>query len=182
MLKLLLFILPLGLDTFAATAALGMAGLPSRIRLRVSLAMSSFEATMPIIGLAIGRGLGVAVGGVADYLAGGLLIALAMYVFFRDDADEREKVKSLTTHRGLSLLVLGISVSLDELAMGFTIGLVGLSIWVAVLLIAVQAFSLAQLGLRLGTRIGEAGREWAERLAAVALFGLGVLVLWEKLS
>ena len=43
MLKLVLFVLPLGLDTFAVSAALGMRGLPARQRLRVSLLMSGFE-------------------------------------------------------------------------------------------------------------------------------------------
>ena len=33
---------------------------------------------------------------------------------------------------------------------------------------------VAQLGLRLGARLGEAAREWAERLAGIALLGLGI--------
>jgi len=45
----------------------------------------------------------------------------------------------------------------------------------------VQAFLVAQLGLRLGARLGEAAREWAERLAGVALVGLGALILIEQL-
>jgi putative Mn2+ efflux pump MntP len=50
-LKLILLIVPLGLDTFAVSAALGMRGLPAAARLRVSLVMSSFEVAMPIVGL-----------------------------------------------------------------------------------------------------------------------------------
>ena len=61
--------------------------------------------------------------------------------------------------------------------MGFTIGLLGLSIVAAVVLIGTQAFVAAQLGLRLGSRLGDAAREWAERLAGVALVGLGALIL-----
>lgn len=180
MLKLVLFVLPLGLDTFAVAVALGLAGLPARERLRVSLAMSSFELVMPVVGLGIGRGLGAAIGGVADYLAGAFLVALGIYLLLAGE-DEEAEVTALSTRRGLALVGLGMSVSLDELAMGFTIGLLGLSIWIAVVLIGAQAFVVAQLGLRLGTRLGEAAREWAERLAAVALVGLGALILAEKL-
>jgi putative Mn2+ efflux pump MntP len=66
--------------------------------------------------------------------------------------------------------------------MGFTIGLLHLSIWLAVILIGLQACLVAQLGLRLGSRLNEAAREWAERAAALALLGLGALVLIEKLA
>jgi putative Mn2+ efflux pump MntP len=41
---------------------------------------------------------------------------------------------------------------------------------------------VAQLGLRLGSRLGEAAREWAERLAGIALLGLGALVLVEQIA
>ena len=181
MLKLLLFVLPLGLDTFAVSAALGLQGLPKRERLNVSLLLSSFEMSMPIVGLVVGRGLGAAIGGVAEYIAAAALVGLGIYMLLGDEEAEGEKVASLSNLTGLALIGLGISISVDELAMGFTIGLLHLSLILAVVLIGVQAFLVAQLGLRLGARLGEAAREWAERLAGVALVGLGALILIEQL-
>ncbi len=182
MLKLLLFILPLGLDTFAVSTALGLRGLPARERLKASLLMSSFEMAMPVVGLLLGHSLGRVVGGLADYVAAAALIGLGAWMLLADEKAEKEKVGALSSQGGLTLIALGISISLDELAMGFTIGLLHLSIVLAVILIGVQAFAVAQLGLRLGARLGEAAREWAERLAGLALLGLGVLVLVEKLA
>ena len=69
---------------------------------------------------------------------------------------------------------------LDELAIGFTIGLVGVSIWLAVILIGAQAFFAAQVGLRLGGRLSEHARELAERLAGAALIALAVFLSIEK--
>ena len=181
MLKLLLFVLPLGLDTFAISAALGLRGLPKRERLRVSLLMSGFEMAMPVVGLVLGRGLGAAIGGPAEYVAAAALILLGLSMFREDAEAEGEQVVGLGDRSGLALLGLGLSISLDELAMGFTIGLLHLSLPLAIMLIGAQAFLVAQLGLRLGARLGEAAREWSERLAAVALIGLGVLVLVERL-
>ena len=80
MLKLILFVLPLGLDTFAVSAALGIGGLPKRERLKLSLLMSGFEMAMPVIGLFAGRGLGQAIGGVADYVAIVALVGLGAYI------------------------------------------------------------------------------------------------------
>lgn len=181
MLKLVLFVLPLGLDTFAISAALGLQGLPKRERLKVSLLLSGFEMTMPVVGLFLGRGLGAAVGSVAEYLAAAALIALGAYMLRADEDAEGEKIASLSSRSGLAMIGLGISISVDELAMGFTIGLLHLSLLLAVVLIGAQAFVVAQVGLRLGSRLGEAAREWAERLAGIALLALGVLILTEQL-
>ena len=76
----------------------------------------------------------------------------------KDEQGEDARVERLSSGRGLALIVLGLSISLDELAMGFTIGLLHLSIWLAVVLIAAQALLVAQLGLRLGARLTETMR------------------------
>ena len=180
-LKVVLFVLPLGLDTFAVSAALGMRGLPKRDRLRVSVLMSSFEMAMPVVGLLVGRALGDLVGGAADYAAIAVLVLLGGWMLLHED-DEGERVEQLASGGGLVSLVLGISISLDELAIGLTIGLLHLSLWLAVLLIGAQAFVFAQLGLRLGSRLSETVREHAGQLAGLALIGLAAVLIVEKLA
>ncbi|MGH3050502.1 MAG: manganese efflux pump MntP family protein [Gaiellaceae bacterium] len=179
MLKLVLFVVPLGLDTFAVSAALWLAGLPSRRRLRVGLLMAGFEMAMPVVGMLAGRGVGRAAGGAADWLAVGLLAALGVWMLVHEE--EGEAVAGFLAGGLLAAVGLGLSISLDELAMGFTIGLLHLSLWLAVVLIGAQAFLVSQLGLRLGARVGEALRERAEQLAGVALLGLAVLFAVERL-
>jgi putative Mn2+ efflux pump MntP len=66
MVKLVLFVLPLGLDTFAVSAALGVAGLTKQQRLKISLLLSGFEMAMPVIGLLVGNEFGHAIGTAAD--------------------------------------------------------------------------------------------------------------------
>jgi putative Mn2+ efflux pump MntP len=182
MLRLVLFVLPLGLDTFAVSAALGAGGVAKRERLRISLLLSGFEMTMPIVGLLLGRGLGSALGNAADDVAIVVLAAVGAWMLASDEELETGQIAELSRRHGVALLALGVSVSLDELAMGFTIGLVGLSIWLAVILIGLQAFAAAQIGLRLGTRLSERYREGAEQLAGLALIGLAALLLVEKVA
>ena len=141
--------------------------------------MSAFEMAMPIVGLFVGRGVGTAIGGVADYVAAAALLALAVWMLA---ADDDESVGMLAATRGTALVALGLGISIDELAMGFTMGLLHLSIPLAVILIGAQAFAVAQLGLRLGARLGTVAREWAERVAAAALAGIAVVILVEKLA
>jgi manganese efflux pump family protein len=78
-------------------------------------------------------------------------------------------------------LLLGVGISLDELAIGFTLGLLWLSAALVIVRIALQAFIVTQLGLRLGNRLSERLREAAELLAGAALTGLGLALLAEQL-
>jgi putative Mn2+ efflux pump MntP len=181
-LKLILFVLPLGLDTFAVAAALGMRGLPARQRLRVSVVMSAFEMAMPVIGLLLGTALGHLVGSAADYVAIAVLALLGAWMLLHEEEGEGERAAQLADGHGLAMVMLGISISLDELAIGFTIGLLHLSLWLAVLLIGAQAFAFAQVGLRIGARLNVTLRERAEQLAGLALLGLATLLVIEHLT
>src|SRR2546429_1313558 len=118
----------------------------------------------------------------AELIAIAILIGLGAYILWPGaEAREDQRLRLLERTRGLAAIVLGISIRLHELAHGFTIGLLRLPVPVVVVLIGAQAFLLTQLGLRLGARIGDGIREGAERLAGVALAGLGLVLLGERL-
>src|SRR5260370_19329609 len=181
LLKLVGLIVPLGLDTFAVAAALGIAGLKAQDRLRVSLLFTAFEVGMPLVGFFGGRMVGNVAGNAADCLAILVLIALGVYMVWpKRDEGEEERLGLLGRTHGLAAIGLGISISMDELAIGFTIGLLRFSIFLVVILIGVQTFVVTRLGIRLGERVGEGVREGAERLAGVVLAILGVVLLAER--
>jgi putative Mn2+ efflux pump MntP len=98
-------------------------------------------------------------------------------------SDERDEAKlaELASLSGLGALVLGLSISLDELAIGFTLGLLRLPTALVIAVIAGQALVVTQVGLRLGRRLGERWREAAERLAGLALAGLALALSLERL-
>lgn len=181
-LRLLAFVLPLGLDSFAVAAALGATGdLTIRDRLRVSALFVVFEGGMPLIGVAAGAPLARTIGPVADYLAVAALIGLGAWMLLAGgDGEERRAARLRMTH-GVAIIALGLSISLDELAIGFSLGLARLPAVAVIITIAVQTLVAVQLGLYLGARIGERIRAGAEWLAGVALIALGGYVLAEHL-
>jgi len=182
MLKLIALIVPLGLDTFVVSTAVGASGLPARNRLRVALLFTLFEGAMPLVGLGLGASLSSAIGTTAEYVAIALLVALGVYVLFVEDEEgEAERAGQLTGAMGWGTLLLGLSISLDELAIGFSLGLLHLPTLEALIFIAVQAFVVAQLGLRLGARANQVVREGAEKLVGIGLIGVGLFLLTEKL-
>jgi putative Mn2+ efflux pump MntP len=177
-------LLPLALDTFALAAALGMAGIERRDRLRVTLVFTAFEAGMPIAGILIGRVAGAFLGAWAGY--GGIaFLFVAGLLLLRpgqDESDEAGRLRLLAHARGLAILDLGLSISVDELTVGLSAGLLGLSIVLIVVWIAIQAFVATQVGLRLGGRLGDEVRERAEWVAGVALILVAVVLLVLRLA
>ena len=176
-------VLPLALDTFALATALGIAGLDARDRLRVSLVFTAFEAGMPVLGLAAGRaisgvfGAWAGYGGIAFLMVAGALLLRPL----EDEGEDERRVKLLAHARGLAIIDLGLGISVDELTIGFSAGLLALPAALLVIWISVQAFAAAQIGLRFGSRIGDRLRERSEQLAGVALILVAVVLLVMKI-
>ena len=82
-----------------------------------------------------------------------------------DDDDEAEKARALVGARGLSVIGLGLGISLDELVVGFTISFTSLPVRDVITAIVIQAFLAIMVGQFLG-RKARAGslRVSAERL------------------
>ena len=179
--KLLAFVLPLGLDSFAVAAAIGATRVTGAWeRARISLIFVVFEGGMPLIGLGLGSALARGVGSIADFLAAASVIAVGAWMLLSGEGDDG-KASRVTASRGLALIALGVSISLDELAIGFSIGLVHLPIPAVIIAISIQALAAAQIGLAVGARIGQRWRERAEQIAGAALILLGAYLISARL-
>jgi len=179
--KLLAFVLPLGLDSFAVAAAIGaIRATTVPERLRITLIFVLFEGGMPLIGLGLGSALARGIGHVANYVAAAAVIAIGAWMLLAGEKDEEDRAGRVLTSTGLALIALGLSISLDELAIGFSIGLARLPVAAVILAIALQALVAAQLGLAIGARIGERWRERAGQIAGIALILLGAYLITEQ--
>jgi putative Mn2+ efflux pump MntP len=185
--RLVLFVLPLGLDTFALSTIIGMTPLPTRTRLRLALTFAAAEGIMPAVGLLLGLPLGNAIGAWSGYVAGALLCGMGTWLWWHerrdggaddDDADagkdEVARIARAATASGWSVLGLAMSVSLDELAVGFSFGVLRIPLVPALLLIALQALLVSVAGQYIGRRAGQKVGERAEQLAGPAFAVLGL--------
>ena len=177
-------LLPLALDTLALAAALGVAGLERRDRLRVTLVFTVFEAGMPIVGLLAGRVVGGLIGAWAGY--GGIVVLVIAGVLLlrpgHGDEDDEGRLRLVARARGLAIIDLGLGISVDELTIGLSAGLLGLSVVLTVIWIAVQAFVAAQVGLRFGARVGETLRERSAQAAGLALIVVALVLLGLRIA
>ena len=186
MLGLLGIVAPLSLDSFAAAfAAMGIRGLSRAQRLRITAVFLAFEAGMPLVGLALGTPLAGLVGGMARFVAPVALAAVGVWILREglgeDDDDEVRKARGLLTAHGLAVIGLGLGISMDELAIGFTISFTRFPVVEVVTAIAVQAAVAICAGAYLGFRFRGTGAKkvrWgAEYLAGVGLVGLASFLM-----
>jgi len=116
--RIVAFVLPLGLDTLAIAVALGLRG---QRPLRPALLFVVFETTMPLIGIVIGRVVGLWFEAGAAYLGGLILLAVGLHMLqearFRQDAAQGIGLDSRR-----AIVLAGLGISMDEIAIGFPLG------------------------------------------------------------
>ena len=178
--KIAAFVVPLGFDTLAVAIALGLRRVAP---LRPAIAFAFFEAFMPLVGLGLGYFVGARFESIATIAGGVVLLGVAGYVFkeYLEDDDESEAM-SFASLRGAMLA--GIGISLDELAIGFPMGTIGVPIAPTLAAVAFQAFAVTFLGVAIGKRIGAAFGHRAARasmLASACCFAvLGTYVIVQR--
>jgi manganese efflux pump family protein len=177
MLTLLLVAGSVGLDNFAASIAIGLAGVDRRVRLRIAVVFGAFEAGMPVIGLLIGRGLSGSLGHQAHIVGGGLLMAagaqMGVYAL-RSGAGDPPALAGAPLGR---LILLAAGLSIDNLIIGFALGAHRSPLVLAVVLIGVISVSLSLLGLELGHRVGRSMEQGSGLLGAAVLVAVGAAIL-----
>lgn len=211
--RLLLFILPLSLDTLGIAISLGIKSHRSvsepqarafPLWLRSALLFSGAEMLMPLLGIALGYAVSLVLSTAMHIVGPMLLIAVGVWELVAETrerfqkreerasgehADHADKGKLLARKREqaawLRQLVLVLSISLDELIVGFSLGGLTGSIGggqvvnplVFCALVGIQSFLITIIGLTAGRLLRmrlKPVQEWSEILSALLLIGLGV--------
>ena len=162
----------LALDTLRVTVALGAAGAPRSLDRRLAGSFAVFEAAAPVVGFAAGATVAATATAVAAVTAPVVLVAYGVSVLLAPG-----RTNATTTRR--LVLVLPLSLSLDNMLAGAALGMLGVSIVAAAPLLGVVSGATALLGLRIGRIASTSFGRRAEVVAAVALVVLAVGVVAE---
>jgi putative Mn2+ efflux pump MntP len=171
---LLLVALSVGLSNFAASIGIGVSGVTGRLRLRIGLVFGVFEAGMPIVGLLLGRTVAHALGHSTKWIAAGLLIATGVYALIQARGQQAESAEPELPHG--RLLLTGLALSVDNLAIGFALGTYHVALVTAVIIIGAVSVTLSLIGLELGAKIGTRIGSRGEVLGGAILIGVGAAV------
>jgi putative Mn2+ efflux pump MntP len=173
-LKWIVFFVALGLDTLIISTSLGLSRLERRVPIALTFAFA--EGVMPLIGFLLGVSIGGWLGTYGPWVGSIAVILVGVYLLFEDD-DEEEALKRPLA--GIALLIAALLISVDELAVGLSIGLLGLPIGPMLIWLFVQAFLFTWIGLTFGRLLRPLLGEVAEKISGVVLILLGVYLLWE---
>lgn len=178
MLTLLLVALGLGLDNFAASVGIGLSGVSARDRLRVGVIFGLFETGVPVLGVLAGHELAASLGHAARWTGAALLIATGGYALAQA-ARGRHGSRPVTPRPAQTtrrLLVTGLALSIDNLAVGFALGTSQAGLALAAVVIGAVSVALSLAGLELGRRLGAMAGEYGELASGLVLVGVGAAV------
>jgi putative Mn2+ efflux pump MntP len=178
MFALLLAAFALGLSNFAAAIGIGLSGVDARTRWRVGIVFGLFETGMPILGVLLGRGLAGLIGGAAHWIGAALLVATGAYGLWGwyHDTREEEHASAAAGQPLGRLLVTGLALSIDNLAVGISLGAYHVGLIAAALVIGAVSVALSLVGLELGTRIGAGAGRNGELVGAIVLIAVGMAI------
>lgn len=194
MLALLLLAVALGLSNFAAAIGIGVSGVRGRDRVRIAVVFGVFEAGMPVLGVALGRGLASSLGHVAHWLGGAALVVIGVtgLVLARrgprpagGPAEEVAEVAEVAPERPAPgrpswrlgrVVVSGLALSADNLAAGFALGAYHTGLAVAATVFGVVSVVMSLAGLELGAMLGAGASDRCELVASVMLIAIGSAV------
>ena len=175
MLTLILAALAVGLGNFGASIGIGLSGVAPSTRIRVSLVFGVFEAGMPLIGLLAGRDVAHTLGDAARYAGGALLVAIGAWQLIQTARLSKKGVRAPPI--GTSRLILtALALSMDNLVVGFGLGVEHVSVVAALAVFAAVSVVLSLLGLEFGRRFAAVVEVGSQYLAGAVLVAVGILV------
>jgi putative Mn2+ efflux pump MntP len=171
----LVIAIAVGLDNFAASIGIGVAGIEASAKLRVAVVFGAFEALVPILGVLLGRRVAGVLGADAAWLGGALLVATGLYALIEARrSPEPRPDANLSTRR---LLLVGAALSIDNLLVGLALGTSHVPIPFAIAAIGVVSVAMCIAGLELGQRLGRHVERFAGEIGAGVLILVGIAIL-----
>jgi putative Mn2+ efflux pump MntP len=184
-LSLLALACALAMDAFAVAIVTGLTLKPLTHRhiFRLAFHFGLFQALMPTIGWFAGSAVHEYIAAFDHWIAFGLLAFIGgrmLWGAVHEDKHDDSTPSDPTS--GWSLLVLSVATSIDALAVGLSLAMIGSPIVVPAVVIGVVAAAFTAVGMVLGRRIGAAWGKRVEVFGGLILIGIGVKIVIEHLS
>jgi putative Mn2+ efflux pump MntP len=162
----------IGANNLTVSLSLGAIGQRKR-QGRILLVFAGFEFFLPLIGVWLGQQLSGTLAAYTAWLGPALLAGLGIVTLLSARGSRRDRKKlarAVTSWRGLIALSAGLS--LDNLVVGFGLGLGGISPLALATVIMCCSVAFAWIGLQVGQRVQ---RDYEE--AGAAITGVFLIVL-----
>lgn len=178
MVTLLLLGFALSLDSFRVSLGLGTLKLSRLRQLQIVIAFGVCDAVAPLLGLLIGKSLLEFIGSWVEHLGPLLLCVYGVYVIYI--AQRCAGSEAGETDRWM-VLGLPLSLSLDNLVAGTTLGMIGFPVLLSVVVIGAMSALLSFAGLQLGRTASSLLKIRGELIGGVVLIFIALSFVVEDL-
>ena len=178
----------LAMDATAVSAARGFAADALRVRdvLRVALFFGGFQALMPWLGWLLGDAVGPWVTAWDHWIAFVLLGAIGGKMLWEARSEPAVECGAASKCDDLFgtrvLLLLAVATSIDALAVGITLPMLGAPMAFSLASIGLVTAGLCALGIVAGRRFGSLLGRRLDAFGGLVLIGLGTKILLEHLG
>ena len=175
--------LGLAMDALAVSIAVGLTVAPvtARHTFRLAFHFGLFQFMMPIVGWLAGREMASHIDAYDHWVAFGLLCFVGGKMLW-EARGQKEPDRETDPTRGLTLVTLSVATSIDALAVGMSMALLGVSVWIPAVVIGIVAGALTTVGISFGSRIGPRWGPWAAAAGGCVLLLIGVRILLSHIS
>lgn len=195
--ELLVLSAALGTDLFSVAIPIGMNRLGIRTVLQASAVFAVFHIVMILTGYHAGHWLGSMVEHVETYhvwwpaaiaqdwasLIGAMVLAGLGIHMVRENMNGNGFGNSAEHPlKGLALMALALSVSLDALAAGFSMGMMDVELIKLSMVLGTVIFVISLTGLGLGRQVGRLAGARAELAGGIVLVMLSLHIFWTALG
>ena len=174
----------LAMDAFAVAIVTGLTlnPLSKRQVFRLSFHFGLFQALMPILGWLAGNALYKYISTFDHWVAFGLLAFVGGKMFWESLGKDEKGAACKDPTSGWDLVILSVATSIDALAVGLSLAMIGSTILVPAIIIGIVAATFTITGMLLGRRIGALWGKRVEVAGGLILIAIGLRILLEHLS
>ena len=166
------------MDAFAVSIAAGTSGRlqVKRGTFRLSFHFGLFQFLMPVIGWFLGTSVAFLIVPLNYWIAFGLLIFVGWRMITSGFKENRSDFKG-DPSKGLSLVILSISTSIDALAVGLSLAFMSINIWYPSVIIGTVTACVSYIGIKLGMKIGSFIGKHMDIAGGIILWLIGLKIL-----
>jgi putative Mn2+ efflux pump MntP len=174
----------LAMDTLAVSIglAVGLKGLSISQSFRLAFHFGLFQFLMPIIGYAAGRSIETYIRDYDHWVAVALLTYIGIKMIRESFAGENRLRIRRDPSRGWNLVLLSVATSIDALAVGLSLGVLGKPIVMPSIVIGVVCSLFSIAGIALGRKAGALLGRRVELLGGLILIAIGIKIVVDHLS
>jgi manganese efflux pump family protein len=169
----------LAMDALAVAIVTGLTldRLTKRHVFRMAFHFGLFQALMPLIGWTAGNAVHRYISEFDHWIAFGLLAFIGGKMLWESMRKDAETKPADDPTSGWSLILLSVATSMDALAVGLSLAILGSSIIIPSIVIGIVAAAFTATGMLLGRQIGSLWGKRVEAVGGVILVSIGVKIL-----